>query len=293
MAVKIGKEVSEGSFTLYKGIAGFNVLAVNPNKDELSKILERDIENEPEYLMKTEDGISQTRVVFYVRTAENSQVNGGINLTTNISFVITNAPAIGTSSGKCQVVDKYGRFAWVTKEEFTNHIKPQYSSGPANISAEYRQAFRGEEQLIRFLRQWLNIPDAANYKNGKWVEKEDQSDSEVSLNMDALLKGDVSELRTLVEAAPNFVVKAAVGIKTVEGEKGPRMYQSVFTRAFVKNSVSDYSRLDAEIVTFQQGGGAPNTIYSTQPLHEYKVEATEFSPEKSEKPTTSAPTPWD
>ena len=204
---------------------------------------------------------------------------------------------IGQTSGKCQIIDKFGRTAWATKDELQGKKVPVYPSGPANISADYRPAWQGEEFLIDFLIQWLNIPGPANYKDKKWVMKENTEDSEVSLNMDALFKGDVSELRELVNTAKAYTVKAAIGIRSVENENGVREYQAVFTRKFLKNAVTDYSKLDAAITEFQNAGGAPNTIFSTEPLHENVVEATEFIPEAPEADPLNAgggspATPW-
>ena len=148
-----------------------------------------------------------------------------------------------------------------------------------------------------FLIQWLNIPNPANYKDGKWIMKPNPEDSEVSLDMDAIFKGDVKELQELVRLASAYLVKAAIGIRTTEEGK---QYQAVFTRKFVKNAVTDYSKVDAAITEFQAAGGAPNTEFSVEPLHENVVEATQFAP----KTGTTAPTgdmpfdapassPWD
>lgn len=290
MAVKVGKESVEGSFKLYKGIAAFNILAVNPNKAELETILGKEIENEPEYVSKTEEGKEQVRVVFYAKTAPEAKVNNGIDLMVPISFILTKDFRVGQTSNKCQVIDKYGRTAWATKEELQSKSIPQYSSGPARISPEYRPAWQGEEFLVDFLIQWLNIPGPDAYKDKAWVMKDNPEDSEVSLDMDALFKGNVSELKELVSIAKAYAVKGAVGVRTVEGENGTRQYQAVFNRKFAKNAVTDYSRIDAAIAEFQAAGGASATEFSTQPLHENVVEATTFSPESTGE--APAPTPW-
>lgn len=299
MAVKVGKESVEGSFKLYKGMAAFNMIAVNPTKKELETLQGRDIENEPEYKGKNDDGADIMRVVFYAKTNPEAKVNGGIELMVPISFILTKAQRVGQASGKIQVIDKYGRTAWATPEEVTSKAIPQYASGPANISGDYRPAYQGEEQLIDFLIQWLNIPSPANYKEGKWVMKPNPEDSEVSLDMEALFKGDVTEIQGLVKLASAYLVKAAVGIKTTEEGK---QYQAVFTRRFAKNAVTDYSKVDAAITEFQAAGGAPNTEFSVIPLHENLIEATQFAPKTNatdsigdmpfDAPVGGA-TPWD
>lgn len=296
MAVKVGKESVEGSFKMYKGMAAFNIVAVNPTKAELEALTGREIENDPEYVGKTDEGKEQVRVVFYAKTAPDAKLNNGIEMLIPISFMLTKDYRVGQTSGKYQIIDKFGRTAWATKEEVQSKAIPQYTSGPANISADYRLAWQGEEFLIDFLIQWLNIPGPAVYKDKVWVMKENTDDSEVSLDMAALFKGDVKELKELVTLAATYTVKGAVGIRTVDNENGTRQYQAVFTRKFAKNAVTDYSKIDAAITEFQNAGGAPGTEFSTQPLHENVVEATTFTPAAENDPlgaaTAPASTPW-
>lgn len=296
MAVKVGKESVEGSFKMYKGMAAFNIVAVNPTKAELEALTGRELENEPEYVGKTDEGKEQVRVVFYGKTAPDAKLNNGIEMLIPISFMLTKDYRVGQTSDKYQIIDKFGRTAWATKEEVQSKAIPQYTSGPANISADYRLAWQGEEFLTDFLIQWLNIPGPAVYKDKVWVMKENTDDSEVSLDMAALFKGDVKELKELVTLAAAYIVKGAVGIRTMDNENGTRQYQAVFTRKFAKNAVTDYSKIDAAITEFQNAGGAPGTEFSTQPLHENVVESTTFTPAADNDPlgaaTAPTSTPW-
>jgi hypothetical protein len=273
MAIKIGNKSEEGVYKLYKGIAALNVVAVNPNKAQLEKITGRTVDEEPVYLGKDEEGNDTVRVTIYAKTAPGAKVNNDIDLNVNFSFILTRATRVGQASGKTQIIDKYGRTAWATPTDLSNKTIPVYSSGPANIAPDYRPAARGEEFLVNFLIKWLNIPAPANYKDGKWIMKDNPEDSEVSLNLNKLFAGDVSEISSLVEPAAEFAVKAAVGIRTTDDGK---QYQAVFTREFAKNSVTDYSKLDAAITEFKNAGGAPNTEYDCSPLHENVVESTKF-----------------
>lgn len=295
MGVKVGKESVEGSFKLYKGMAAFNIVAVNPNKKELETLLGRDIDNDPEYKSKNEDGQDVIRVTFYAKTNIEAKVNNGIELMVPISFMITKAKKVGQGSGKIQIIDKYGRTAWATPEDVESKSIPMYKSGPANISKDYRPAYQGEEQLVDFLVNWLNIPGPMDYKDGQWVMKKDPSDSEVALDMDALFKGNVAELQELTKLAASYLVKAAVGVRTNDEGK---QYQAVFTRKFAKNAVTNYSKIDAAITEFQSNGGAPNTEFSVEPLHENTVTATEFAPKAAEAgdmpfDAPTGGTPWD
>lgn len=295
MAIVVGKKSEEGSFKMYKGIGAFNIIAVNPTKSELEAIVGREIENEPQYLGETEKGEKYVRVVFYAKTDVSASINNGIELLLPISFTLVKAQRVGQSSGKVQIIDKYGRTAWASPEEYASKSIPQYAKGPANISADYRAAYQGEEALVNFLIQWLNIPGPATYKDGVWTTKPNPSDSEVSLDMTALFSGNVEELKGLVSIAAPYIVKGAVGIKTVDGEQGTKQYQTIFNRQFAKNATTNYSKIDAAITEFQNAGGAPNTEFSVLPLHENEVVETAFA-KKEDDPLDAAgapaSTPW-
>lgn len=293
MAIKIGQESKEGVFKLYQGVGAFNVVAVNPTKAELEKIQNRTIEEEPEYKGKDDDGNDTIRLAFYIKTNPEAPVNNGIEMNTVINFNLTKIKKVGANSGKIQIIDKYGRTAWATEEEFKNKQIPMYKSGPANISANYRPAFSGEEFLIKFLIEWLNIPNPATYNNEtkKWTDKADASDSEVSLNVDDIFSNNLKEIKELIKLAEPYMVKAAVGVKsTDEG----RQYQQVFNRDFCKNAITNYSKLDKAIQEFKNNGGAVNVEYDVQPLHEYTVEPTNFSKESTSEMPFDAPadSPW-
>ena len=279
MAIKIGKQSEEGVFKLYKGIAAVKVLAVNPNKAELEKLTGRTYDEEPVYRGKDENGNETMRITFYTKTDVNAKVNGGIELNLPISFTLVKSRRVGQQSGKIQVIDKFGRTAWVTPAELEAHAVPTYASGPANIAPDYRPAVVGEEFLINFLIKWLNIPAPANYKDGKWIMKDNTEDSEVSINLAKVFAGDVSELAEVVNMAREYLVKGAVGIRTTDDGK---QFQAMFIRDFAKNAVTDYSKLDAAITEFQRNGGAPNTVFDVNPLHENVVESTQFAPSTAE-----------
>lgn len=295
MAIKIGKKAEEGSFKLYKGIGSFNILAVNPDKATLSKLTGRDIEEEPSYKGKTQDGADYTRIVFWVKADSNAKVNNRISLLTSFSFMLQNTVRKGSNSGKTQVIDKYGRTAWCTDEDLAARAIPVYSNGKkANISQDYRPAYVGEEELIKFMIAWLNIPNPMNYNKDtkEWYDKADMSDSEIALDMKALLAGDVKEITDIIPAVAPYAVKVVLGVRTTD--EG-RQYQAFYNRGFLRNSESDYSRIDASIQGDKDRGSFPTTEFSTKSLHEYNIEATDFSDTKDpiSEASQEAANPWD
>lgn len=286
MAIKIGKKSEEGNFKFYKGMGAFKVVALNPNKAELEKLTGRTLEKEPEYMGKSDEGYDTLRLTFYLQTDTEHHLNNGIDLLIPVSFNLGKTQRVGSASGKVQVIDKYGRTAWATVEDIRNKTIPQYKNGPANIDKDFRPACVGEESLIDFLKAWLNIPNPMTFKDDKWIMVPNPEESEVSLDIKALFSGNLNEISSMLPLAKEFVVKCAVGVKT--NDDGGQ-FQSVFSKAFAKNAVKSYDSIEKEINSFQSNGGAPNTVFSTKPLHEYTVESTSFSETKKEEEEM----PWD
>lgn len=294
MAIKVGKKAEEGVFQLYSGIGAFNILAVNPNKDILSKITGNEIEEEPEYKGVDKNGKPYVRVVFYAKTDPKAKVNNGIETIIPLSFMLQPEVRVGSQSGKIQIIDKYGRTAWGTKEDLEAKAIPVYSNGKkANISADYRPAYIGEEELINFMIAWFNIPNPMNYNKDtkEWYDKTDMSDSEISLDMKSLLNGNVKEIADIIPSVAPYAVKVCLGVRTTEEGK---QYQAFYNRMFLRNSESNYSRVDASIQSDKSRGSLSTSEFSVTPLHEYTVESTDFNKENDPVAEAAANNnPWD
>lgn len=264
----------------YIGVAPVFVLAVNPNKAKLEEIYGRTLEEEPTYVTETkpdENGkvYPSVRINFIVKT-DAEKVNG-IDFTTGVSFFVQKRYRQGSQSGKYQIIDKYGRTAWATKAEIEAKQIPTYSNGPANIDADYRPCYVGEEELTNFLKNYMNIPNVQAYVNGAWVanEKVNPADCEARLEkIDEYFKGNFKELSEIISCQPNNKVKVLFGVRTSEDNK---QYQSVYTQMTLKNSASDYSRLDADLQQRKQNGAYTTTEFEVCDLKEYTVEASNLA----------------
>ena len=299
MAFSKGAESTEGGFKRYIGVASVKVLALNPTKEELEKLYGRTLENAPEYIGEAEVGedkhkVPQVRLDFIVQADPDkyTEADGSpLNFINRVSLFVRNEYRENKDNTKVQVIDKYVRTAWVSKEDAKNNVIPTYSNGPANIDKDYRPAYYGEEELIKFLIAYLNIPACQRFVDGKWVMNDASKlpDSEAMLeNIPALFKGDFSELRNIIGYQPNNKVKVMFGIRTADDNK---QYQTVYTRMFLKNNVSDYSRLDADIAAAREAGSYANTEFDTSDLHEYVVVSSSFSQQPA-TPAAAPKTPW-
>lgn len=296
MAFGKGNESTEGiQITRYTGVASVLVKGVNPTKEELEKFYGRDIENAPEYIGVAEvngEQVPQVRLDFLVEADPDKYKNAEgqpIGLKSRVTLFLRKAHRV-SSAGKMQIIDKYGRTAWATPQEIEAKQIPVYSNGkPANIDADYRLAYNGEEDLIKFLIAYLNIPSCQRYVNGEWVMNDATKlpDSEAMLeHIDDYFKGDVKELKNILSYQPNNKVKVLFGVRTAEDG---RQYQTVYTRMFLKNNVTDYSRLDKEVQETKASGALSTSEFDTVELHEYVVTPTDFSQVTDIQPSQ---TPW-
>jgi hypothetical protein len=64
---------------------------------------------------------------------------------------------------------------------------------------------------------------------------------------------------------------------------------------FLRNNVTDYSRLDKDLQERKNAGAYPSTEFAVCPLKEYTVESTDFSKTESSDPfaAPSNGTPWE
>ena len=301
MAFAKGAESTEGNvIKRYIGVAPVFVLAVNPNKEQLEKLYDTQLENAPEYVSEVEVGedkhkVPNVRLDFIVKT--DAEKCGGVEFLTKVAFFIRKEYRYNRDQTKVQIIDKYGRTAWVTVEQAKNHEIPVYKNGPANIDKDYRPAYHGEEELTNFIKAYLNIPNVMKYVNNTWVMVDKPEDCEARLeSITDYFKGNFKELRDVISLQPNNKVKVLFGVRTTDDNK---QYQAVYNQMFLKNNITDYSRLDKDLQERKAAGAYPTTEFTVGDLKEYNVEATDFSNSASNSseapfaPANEVGSPWD
>lgn len=295
MAIAKGKESTEATgYKRYIGVGAAFVKAVNPNKKEMEALYGREQENEPEYVGTVErDGkdIPNVRISF-ITNPDPEKYGEGILIPH--TYFLRREYRYNSDKTKVQVIDKYGRTAWVTIEQAKNHEIPMYSNGPANLDKDYRPAFVGEEELTQFLINYLNIPNVMKYDraNNKWYLVDNPQDSECRLDeIEKYFKGDFTELRSAIALQPTNKVKILYGVRTSDDNK---QYQTTYTRMTLKNSVTDYSKLDADVMEMKSrstSASVAQTEYRVDDFQEYKIEATPIT--ESTATTESSDLPFD
>lgn len=300
MAFAKGTESKEAmTFPKYVGVAPVFVLGVNPDKAEYEKMLNTELQKDPEYLSTIEvDGknVNNVRISFVIKT-DADKVDAEV--TSNLTFFLQQRPRIGSQTGKYQVIDKYGDTAWAVKgEDFVfedGKIKvlriPQYANGPANIDIDYRLAYVGEEELTDFLKTFLCIPSRMSWVNSTWVpnSRVDIRDCEARLESVAeYFKGNFKELRDIINLMPNNKVRVLFGVRTTD--KG--QFQTVLSSKVLRNSVRNYNELEKYVAERKMNGAFKDIEYPVVEFREYVVKPTEFTQNNTQAPALEDDLPF-
>lgn len=264
----------------YIGVAPVYVVAVNPTKKEMESIYNTTIEDEPNYLGQAEDKegnkVDNVRIDFIVKTDANKV---GEEVISKLTLFLQKSYRYNGDKTKVQIIDKYGRTAWVTTEQAKNHEIPMYSNGPANIDKDYRPCVIGEEALINVLKTYLGIQNVMKYVNGTWEMKENPEDYEAKLeHIQDYFKGDFSELKSLVALMPENKIKVMFGVRTANDGK---QYQTTYSNMVLSNRTTDYSKLDADLQERKSNGAFATTEFSVCDFKEFTVEPTTFEEKKN------------
>ena len=290
-----GKAVESRETTEIKrfiGVAPVQIIAINPTKAELEKIYNTTLEKEPEYLGSTErDGknIPYVRIDFIVKT--NPEKSNGIEMTTKMPFFVRKAFMTNRDNTKVKVVDKYGRTAWVTQDEFKNKLIPQYANGPARIDSNYRALYMGEEEILMFVKNYLGINDVDEYVDGNWRMRANPENYEAGFNnIENWVKGDISEVKNAIAMMPNNYVKVLFGIR--HSDDG-RDFQDVFTRMTLKYGARKYTPIEKALNDARANGAYANSDFEVCDLKEWSPTPTNLdTPAANDDDLPFGDDPW-
>lgn len=247
MAVKAKqKQTTDFVKKLYVGFTSVKVVAINPNREELNKLIGKD--NSPddkpiEYGGTDKEGNDRVRILFVLKDDKNDEMFF-------YSFNMTNKVRRNKEGDKCQVINCVCSTSWaplikkgdtptdkvnesLLQEWFVNFTDENKKIiGPK----KWRKALAGEEELAILMRTWLG---RAEFKD---------PETEILVDTKKLFKQDFKELRELISLdsegkfsadgldAP-FVI--LLGIRTDE-EDTNKKYQQVWEKGFLPNSYMKY-----------------------------------------------------
>lgn len=314
MAIAKGRESIEAQeFKRYIGVAPMFIEAINPNKAEHEELFSTTLDEAPVYIGTKSDNEGnefQTARISIVFRPDTEKIGFNMPLVTMALF-LENRPKYNSDKTKIQVIDKYGNTAWPTIEEAEIHATMlKNKSGElynSNLDKDYRPCYVGEEDLMNFVKTYLNIPNRLSYDRDSktWSENPKVKAEECECRFDNLaevFKGDFSEIKEALGFQPTNKVKVLLGVRT-DADNG-KLYQAVYTKKFLSNAATNYSSLDKEIQDMVANaianGRTVTTEYEVTSVHEYVVTPTSFnaptetsSEEMPFDASTTGTSPWD
>jgi len=214
MGVQTNKSTEEvvSSIKYWQGVGNFKVVAINPTMEEANKIGVK-LKTEPKYTdIQVGDNV-RNKIVFFVKNEEKE-------ILTRVEFLVASQQEISQNGNK-RIINNFGRHTW-SKDIDTLKANSKMSWFKTEKA---RYAYVGESDLIDFIAAWANVA----------------SDGEVALDtIDVIVKGNVSELRKLMNSIKDNEVRLMLGVKV--GDDG-KLYQQVYSRWYGRPYIKTNTQL--------------------------------------------------
>jgi len=274
------------SFKKYIGIAPMSVIAVNPTADEIEKLTGHKPEKEPVYVGKLPSGEQTARVKFFLNVEAGAETK-----VMTCTFDLIKRVNANMDKTKVQVIDKYGRTAWVTVQQAANDEIPVYKNGPAALAHGYSKTIVGQDKLISFMKSWLNVynPRKWDATTRTWSESTDDkylSKCLCELTPDDLKKifaGNVEDLKGFVEGFGSVRFIGTVGLQP--NKEGDKLYNLVWPEVGSTCSIRDTKRFEpVRTINSYMNGSNAKWILDVCDIKEY-------APAPSQPTTIPAGTP--
>ena len=266
MALEGGSDNSQDKARIFTGLENFRIVAINPDLQK-AKALGYNYEKEPEYTGTTDDGNKRVMISFFL---DNFPEEGEPHIQLPLTYFLEETDVV-SSTNKVQYTNKKGEFAYL---EDLDDI-------PSNMDwfdlDGVRPAVKGEEMLVKMLRNFANI----------------KRDGACSIeNPSALFVGNVSEIKEMVSAFIENKIGVLLVVKKVnkKDDNGQPIegdfnyYQGVYTRKTERPYSNDYSYLNTDITQWQENGGGSKMIIPNPPYALKEWEGINPDPQPSGAP---------
>ena len=215
MAIQSNASTEEvvGGLKIYSGLTNVKVIAINPTMAELHA-LDINVKQEPNYNVTIGEE-EYNKIIFWLNNTD-----GNFRL----EILMQIKPRV-SQTGKHQWINGIGQSTWSENEPAYDWWKTEGQ----------RKAYTGEETLINFAKAWANVR---------------QGDEVTFDTIDNISKGDVGEIKALMDALTTNEVRVLIGVKD---DKYQQVYTKYFGRVkpqrddfFIKALNDDYGSFNAD-----------------------------------------------
>lgn len=234
MSVK-GKQREQTEFKkeLYVGFAAVRVVAINPTRAELNKILGKESEEDEKeltYLTQDQESNDRLRLVFWLYNEDKDKYFAH-------SFNLINKERQNKDKDKVQIVNSTCTTSWVPYVEGTDKVNEKviqdwfinFTDRDKTVVGQkkWRKAIVGEEELSAILRSWLG---RLNFND---------PDTEVLVDTSKLFKENYKELRSLIDGDYDTPFTVLIGVSTDENDS-TKKYQRVWSKGYLPAGFTKY-----------------------------------------------------
>ena len=282
------QESKDPGFARYVGIGTSKILAVNPSKEELDKIMGYEFPFTPTYVDER-DGEKVANVYFVVQT--DPELCNGIDIKTLLKFPLQAKPATYSNGEKVYVIDDFANYSKENYEDAKAH-KPLAESHKIDHT-NYRIACQGEVDLTVFLKRFLGIPESLDYSkdDNAWSLSSTCNKGKFRLEyIKNFFKGDFSEVKEAVALQPNNRIKLLYGVKTKEDGKTLQVVCSNANYILRNDAKSNViAKAASDLAKAKANNVYQNIDYRVCELQKWDVKPTNLeTPKTSEDPLESA-----
>lgn len=219
MSAVQGKLREKKDFSRQIGVFEGKVISINPSREELEKLLDTEIEKDPEYLKEDEkDGKQKLTVSVWLQDVLSKRLF-------NVRFFLKDAYRENKNGSKFQYINTTGSTSWA--DEPANLPKWFLEGG-----REHRKAHIGEEELYNFVKSWLNSLDMRD------------AESKLDFEWKKLMKGNIKEISDCIGCKFDESVVALATVRTAENNEGEAVdYQQVYNRKFLPGYTMKFFRV--------------------------------------------------
>ena len=261
-----------GGFSKRIGLFKASIIAINPSKDELIKLLDVAEENqesfkEKDYIGETQDGDTKVTIDIWLK----DEVSG---FKAPVRFNLIDKERTNKEGTKHQWVNQSGICSWVDEEANLLQWFTKFTDKEKNVIGDkvYRKAHVGEEELYNFIRAWMT--GKANFYS---------QDTDILLDWKKLMGGNIREILDLVGSEYVDSVVALATVRVVDTEEGQKTFQSIWAKDFlpgfamkqINNSLSTGKWDNKQINRFKEsleGEYGVNDVWSFVALTDYNPE---------------------
>ena len=204
-------------FVRQTGFFQGEVVAINPDREQLEKLLGTTLEKDPEYLGETEEGVTKLNMSIWLKDMKTGNHKP-------IRFFLKDEIRMNKDKTKTQFINSIGSTSWADKQENLNEYITK---------RECREAHVGEEELYNFMVNWLSSLDIMD------------KGTDLILDWKKLMKGDVRELTEQIggvycrDRLTNSLlgVVSLVTIRTVDKDGETKEYEQIYNKEFLPGYV--------------------------------------------------------